>query len=310
MTDSATNILVVGANGQLGRALCALNWPDNYRINGIDRLGLDITDTDAVARTIAEQNYAWVINAAAYTNVERAEEDAATAFAVNCDGARNVARICQDVGAAMIQLSTDYVFDGSKLQSYVEDDDVAPLNVYGESKAAGESAVRETLDRHLVIRTAWLVSQKAPNFVTTILRQIGLGNELRVVDDQVGSLTVADDLAAAIAAIIEKIQATPESSTHNIWGTYHCTNAGRASWYDIARHIVAETVASHSRETAVTPVTSDEYFSKARRPQNSTLNCHLLADRFDVGMRSWQAAATSLLRTMVGETPAQIGGRK
>jgi dTDP-4-dehydrorhamnose reductase len=217
-------LLVLGSGGQVGRELCRLAWPAGYTVAAHDRDRIDITRREAVVAAVARERPDFVINAAAYTAVDRAESEPDAAWAGNCTGPANLAAVCHDAGVPLIHLSTDYVFDGTKSDTYREDDPVNPLGVYGRSKEAGDRAVRSALLQHVIVRTAWVYSAHGNNFVKTMLR---LGAErpvLRVVADQTGSPTSAADIAAAIGAIVQQIAA---GNTN--WGT--CQKA------DIETHV-------------------------------------------------------------------------
>src|SRR5205814_5035520 len=188
-------LLVLGAAGQIGHELCRRVWPADYRIAGVDRAEVDITRQEAVADTLRQERPDIVINAAAYTAVDRAESEPDAAWAGNCAGPGYLAAACRSDGIPLIHISTDYVFDGSKKGPYREDDPVKPLGVYGHSKEAGDRAVREALAEHVILRTAWVYSAHGHNFVKTMLRVAAERPMLRVVADQIGSPTSAVDIA-------------------------------------------------------------------------------------------------------------------
>ncbi len=309
MTDPKTHVLIAGANGQLGLELQRQSWPSSVQIHACDRQALDITDGGSVARFIEQGRFGWVINAAAYTNVDAAEDDQEAAFAVNELGAQNLARACQVSGAALIHISTDYVFDGSQQTPYAEEDAVNPMGVYGASKLAGEVAIRDALQSHIILRTAWLVSAHGKNFVRTMIRLAGERDELRVVADQTGSPTAAGDLAAAIVNIITSLMVDGDPRFGPIWGTYHCSNSGAASWCDLAGHIVKTLEFNAKAKPIVTPVTTSEYPTPARRPQNSRLNCSKIGRTFGVNMRPWRVAVTEIIReqAIIGHGTGSVG---
>src|SRR5712691_12928846 len=222
-------LLVLGAGGQVGHELCRLAWPAGYRLAAVDRDGIDITQREKVFAAMARERPDIVINAAAYTAVDRAESEPDIAWASNCSGPANLAAACRDAVIPLIHLSTDYVFDGSKSGAYREDDPVEPLGVYGKSKEAGDQAVRGALAQHVILRTAWVYSAHGRNFVKTMLRLAGERPVLRVVADQVGSPTSAGDIAAAISTIVRQIEAG-----NTRWGTYHFAGAGAVTWHGFA----------------------------------------------------------------------------
>src|SRR5918998_2115401 len=211
-------VLVLGAGGQVGHELCRHSWPTDTTLVALARDGLDITRREAVFTTIAGERPDVVVNAAAYTAVDRAESERDAAWAANCTGPGHIAAACREAGIPLIHISTDYVFDGTRSGPYREDDPVNPLGVYGASKEGGERAVREGLREHVILRTAWIYSAHGHNFVKTMLRLAGQRPVLRVVADQTGSPTRAADLAGAIAQIAQHI-----ANGNAAWGTYHFT---------------------------------------------------------------------------------------
>ncbi len=252
-------ILVIGSAGQLGHDLLKTLSPD-HDVTGVDIGEIDITDPDSVRGVIGRTGAAAAINCAAYTNVDGCESDSENAWAVNAGGAGNTARACAEAGARLIHISTDYVFDGSKGEPYLEDDPTAPLGEYGRGKLAGEEQVRRELpDGHLIVRTAWLFGSTGHNFVKTMLR---LGRErelLTVVDDQTGSPTYTGHLAAALKTLAETRLDRP--------GVYHMTNSGSCTWYGFA----AEIFRLAGIEVDLKPTTSEEFGSPTPRPAYSVL---------------------------------------
>lgn len=251
-------ILVIGAAGQLGHDLLKALTPD-HETTGVDIDEVDITDAASASDVIRANSPGLVINSAAYTNVDGCETETELAWAVNATGAGNVAGACGDVGAALVHISTDYVFDGTKGEPYLEDDPTSPLGEYGRSKLAGEEEVRAALDRHLIVRTAWLFGTHGGNFVKTMIR---LGRErdlLKVVNDQTGSPTYAGHLAAALKELAETRLDQP--------GIYHMTNSGQCTWFDFAAEIFRLT----GIEADLEPTTTGEFGSPAPRPAFSVL---------------------------------------
>lgn len=286
-------LLVTGANGQVGHALVRQG---GAAVVGRDRAALDVTDREAVRRAVQEHAPDLVVNAAAYTAVDRAEAEEETAFAVNRDGPAHLADACAEAGIPLIHLSTDYVFDGAKGAPYVEEDDTAPLGVYGLSKEAGEEAVRERLGRHVILRTSWVFGDHGQNFVRTILR---LGRErdvLRVVADQRGNPTAAADIARAVLEIAERIVGGEEAS----WGTFHFAGQPATTWHGFAEAILAE--ARHQgpvRAERVEPIPTSAYPTLAPRPVDSRLDGSKLATVWGIDAPPWRPALRAVVSSFL-----------
>ncbi len=289
-------VLVSGANGQLGQELMELGQNASVHLFAADLPELDITRPSSVADAMAQSTPDLLVNAAAYTHVDGAESDRQAAFAVNRDGPANLAAACADAGIPLIHISTDYVFDGLKNTSYVETDPVSPVGVYAQSKAEGEARVRELSPRHVILRTAWLYSPFGHNFVKTMLRLGKERNELKVVADQFGTPTSARDLADAILRIATLIQ----TDGRTLWGTYHCTGRGVASWYDFAREIFS-IASSHGlfEPPRVMPITTAEYPTPARRPPYSALDCALIRQKMGIECPPWQESLKTVIDRIV-----------
>ena len=271
-------ILVVGANGMLGRDLMALLGD---RAEGVDIGEIDITSLESVLAVVGARKPEVVINCAAYTDVDGCESNTETAMAVNGEGVGYLAMACRDVGALLVQVSTDYVFDGGKGTPYVEDDAPRPLSVYGESKLAGEMNAAFTPE-YLIVRTQWLYGLHGKNFVETMLRLGAEKDELTVVDDQIGSPTWTVDLARAIIALIDS----------GCRGIYHAANAEFCSWNDFARAIFEEA----GLAVSVKPMTTAELNRPARRPLYSTLECGKLAADTGFQPQPWRSALRDYLK--------------
>jgi dTDP-4-dehydrorhamnose reductase len=237
-----------------------------------------------------------IINAAAYTKVDQAESEPSAAFAVNGDGPAHLADVCYALGIAMIHVSTDFVFDGHKGSPYREDDPPAPLSVYGQSKLAGEEAVRERLDRHVMIRTAWLYAVYGHNFVKTILRLAAEKETLRVVNDQHGCPTLASDLAQAILTIAGRIH-RPQAA---VWGTYHYCGQGATTWYGFAQAIVqfARQFMPLKVQT-LEAIPTTQYPTPARRPANSVLDCSKIETAFGISTQPWKQRLEATLPAII-----------
>lgn len=287
-------VLVPGAGGQVGRELAARGGAGADSWIALPREALDITDPASIERAIAEHEPNLVINAAAYTAVDRAESEAAQAFAVNRDGAGHLARACRRAGIPLIHISTDYVFSGAPRTgaAHREDDPVAPRSVYGRSKWEGEEAVRVELPEHAIVRVSWVFGPHGRNFVKTMLRLARAEDEMRVVDDQRGCPTAASDIAGALATLAGRIARDGGIP----WGTYHYCGSPATTWYGFAEAILA---AARKREClkvrALVPIPAAEYPTAAPRPADSTLDCTRIAGTFGIRSPRW---ADALERTL------------
>ncbi|ACL60352.1 dTDP-4-dehydrorhamnose reductase [Methylobacterium nodulans] len=294
-------ILILGGGGQVGTELQLHAWPADVAIHAPAREALDITDETAVAAALTERSYAAVINTAAYTAVDKAESEIGAAWRLNALAPAYLAAATARAGIPLVQVSTDYVFDGTGAGAYLPEAPVQPTSVYGASKAAGELAVRTGNPRHAVVRTAWVVSPHRGNFVKTMLRLAGERDGLRVVDDQRGCPTAAADLAAALATIALRLAEDPAAPT----GTYHCVNAGATTWCGFARAIMAGAQARGARAVPVEPIPSSAFPTPARRPANSELSTASLTRDFGIVPRPWPAALDDILDRLIGPvTPA------
>jgi dTDP-4-dehydrorhamnose reductase len=247
-----------------------------------------------IQEVLEKEDVSVVINLAAYNAVDRAEEEVEKAFAVNRDGAGNLAGACRRRGLALIHFSTDYVFDGRKKRPYVEDDSVAPLGVYGQSKAAGEAEIRKVLEEHIIVRTSWLYGIHGKNFLKTIL---GLAKErevIRVVADQIGCPTATKDLAEVILTMIRARQGNQQ------WGTFHYSGFGETSWYGFAKEIVALAQRYASCRARVEPIVSEDYPTLARRPKYSVLDCSRTEKEFAVRSRPWKDSLSETMAALLG----------
>ncbi len=283
------NILVTGANGQLGCEMQRLGTvsPNNYIFTDVAEL--DVTDAGAVLRAAEQTRAEAIVNCAAYTNVERAEEDEATADRLNRLAPANLAAAAAATGATLIHISTDYVFDGTAHTPYTEQAPTAPLGVYGRTKLAGEQAVEASGCSYLILRTAWLYSAFGNNFLKTMLRLTAERESLNVVFDQIGTPTYAGDLALGIFSVIEGQQFRGHE------GLYHFSNEGVSSWYDFAVEIAA--AAGHDK-CRIEPCHTAEYPSKAPRPAYSVLDKSKFKTTFGIEIPHWRESMLYCLKTM------------
>lgn len=273
------NILITGANGQLGNEMRKLSAQsgDNYIFTDIAEL--DITDKDAVDRFVVLNNVDVIVNCAAYTNVEKAEDDEATADKINHRAAEILAQTAKKCDATLIHVSTDYVFDGRRNTPYTEDDTTTPLGAYGRTKLAGETAVAEAGCKYIIIRTAWLYSEFGNNFVKTMLRLTSERESVNVVSDQIGSPTYAGDLGSAIFDIIEHRKFEGNE------GTYHFTDEGVCSWYDLAHETAS---IAGNKGCIINPCRTWEYPTKVSRPNYSVLDKSKFKATFGVAIPYWR----------------------
>jgi dTDP-4-dehydrorhamnose reductase len=283
-------VLITGAGGQVATALIARS-PAGVELTNVARSELDIADHEQVRRVLTAVRPDAIINAAAYTAVDRAESEPERAREVNEIGPRNIAEIAATIGARVLHISTDFVFDGESSEPYAPEATTRPLGVYGKTKLAGELTVSSLLpDRSVVLRTAWVYAANGHNFVRTMLRLMKEKGGVRVVADQIGSPTAATSVAGAIWKIIERPQ---------IAGTLHWTDAGVASWYDFAVAIAEEAAALGMLTNAVTvaPIATSEYPTPARRPRFSVLDCRKTIVATGITVTHWRTN----LRGVLGE---------
>ncbi|MDY2930692.1 MAG: dTDP-4-dehydrorhamnose reductase [Muribaculaceae bacterium] len=273
---NSKKILITGAHGQLGSALSSLLQSTPYNVVCTDYDSLDITNSEAVESFIGEGKFDYIVNCAAYTQVDRAEEDADNADLLNHIAVANIANAALNCGGRVIHISTDYVFDGNHFVPYVESDEPAPRSVYGSTKLAGERDLFDIAPDSIVVRTAWLYSATGNNFVKTMLRLGKEKDSIRVVYDQIGSPTYAPDLASAILTIIESETWVP--------GVYHFTNEGVISWYDFAKAIFRIS----GVHCEVSPILSSEYKTLAVRPHYSVLDKSKIKSVFGVNIPYWE----------------------
>ena len=289
-------VLVTGTQGQVGWELERALQPVGEVI-GLDRSRLDLADVHAVRESVLDLRPHWVVNPAAYTHVDQAEDDEARARAVNVDAVGALAVACAEIGATLVHYSTDYVFDGEKTGAYSEDDVPRPLGVYGHTKLLGEEAVRRSGCAHVVIRTSWVYSARGRNFLRTILKLAAERDELRIVDDQHGAPTSARFIADATAALLWRASAVPELSARLAAGEIlNVCCAGATTWFGFARHALAH--AALTRTPTLVPIPASAYSTKAKRPGNSVLSLQRLRRVWGIEAPSWQSAADLVLREL------------
>ncbi len=295
-------ILLTGKTGQLGSDLNRL-LPKLGEVIAPERNELDLREPEQIRRILRNANPQLVVNAAAYTAVDAAETDQATALAVNAEAPRLLALEAKKVGAMLVHFSTDYVFDGSTKAPYEETDTTNPINVYGKTKLAGEEAIRDSGAAHLIFRTAWIYATRGRNFLLTILRLATEREELKIVRDQIGAPTCAADIAAATAKILTNIYGRNDDAAFSkVSGTYHMTAAGETTWYDFTKAILEEArrapqnlpwLASATKGRPliarhVVPISTEEFRSPTRRPAYSVLSNARLKQVFGVTLPDWR----------------------
>lgn len=282
-----SRVLVVGKSGQLASALASVEAAQSWTY--LDRQALDLSHIDTIEEVLAAHDFDVLLNAAAYTAVDAAEDDSEMAEKVNAAAPGIMARHCQRKGAAFIHLSTDYVFGESLPHPFREVDEPQPTGVYGQTKYQGEEAVRIHCPRHLIVRTSWLYGARGHNFLRTMLHLGSARDRIQVVYDQVGTPTLVDDLAEAL---VQMAGAVLKGENH--FGTFHFGNEGVASWYDFAHAIFALS----EMTVQLDPVTSDAFPAKAQRPAYSVLSKQKIKDTFDIQTRHWRDALAACLKEM------------
>ena len=290
-------VLVTGANGQVGWELCRQAEEFGFVVLKTDYQELDITDAAAVAKFVAQEKPQIIINSAAYTAVDKAEEEQERAYAINALGPKNLAEAAHSAGIPLLHISTDYVFSGNKLTAYFEDDQPGPLGVYGETKLAGENYVQATLAQYVTLRTSWVFGIEGANFVKTMIRLGRERTELNVVADQKGNPTFAGDIAAALLKIAKRY----ESGQPITWGTYHFSGRGTTTWHGFAEAIFNEAISQGvlANRPRVNAITTAQYPTPAQRPINSELNCDRFIQTFpEIGQIDWQIGLSKLIESL------------
>jgi dTDP-4-dehydrorhamnose reductase len=292
-------ILVAGKTGQLARCLAKEAHGRGLALVALGRPALDITDAGSIATAVAAHDPRAIVNAAAYTAVDKAEAEPDLAMAVNRDGAGALAAAAAQRGIPFIHASTDYVFDGRKEAPYREEDDPSPLGAYGRSKLAGEAAVRAACPAAVILRTSWVYSPYGQNFVTTMLRLAETRDAVRVVDDQHGAPTAAADLAGAILDLVERL-GFGRAGDRGTASVYHLAAAGGTTWHGFAAAIFAGWARRGHRVPRLEPITTAQYPTPARRPANSRLDCSKIAGAFGLRLPPWETSLERCLDELAG----------
>ena len=279
------NVLVTGSNGQLANCIkdrAKQQKGLHFIYTDYQELNIcNLNDVEAFFKT--NQKIDYCINCAAYTAVDKAETEVEKAFEINAKGAKNLALVCNEQGAVLIHVSTDFVFDGDKTEPYTETDIPKPISVYGASKLQGEVEIQKTLKKHFIIRTSWLYSEHGANFMKTMLRLAETRDEISVVSDQIGTPTYAGDLAEVILNII--------SANNSKFGVYHYCNEGVSSWYDFAKEIFE----LHNLSVRLIPILSNQYPTAAKRPKNSALDTERTKEVFNIQPLKWKISLKKLI---------------
>jgi dTDP-4-dehydrorhamnose reductase len=285
-------ILLIGGNGQIGWELQRTLSPLGEVIVPC-REQLDLTLPKALRETILHIKPDWIVNAGAYTAVDRAEQERDLTFAVNAEAPQILAEISAELGVALIHYSTDYVFDGAGTVPFDEDSPIRPLNVYGTSKAAGDLAIQKIHSKHLIFRTSWVYGQRGTNFFLTMQRLMRERNELHIINDQIGAPTWSRHIAEATALVMtQTISTTREFDRSKLWGTYHLTNRGETSWFGFACAILK--AMRLEKKLHLISIPSSDYPSRALRPLNSRLSHGKLEKVFGVKLPDWQVALSQV----------------
>lgn len=282
-------ILMTGGHGQIAYEVTRMAIEKKYSIFAPSRQELDITDRDVVINTVKHFQPDIVINTAAYTKVDLAEKESEYAYAVNREGAKNIAIACSKIKCPLLHLSTDYVFDGKQTRPYLEVDPVAPLNIYGTSKWQGEEAVRTHGEQHIILRVSGVFGTQGVNFVKTILRLARDSEELRIVADQMICPTPAKAIAETLLKML----------TFSKWGTYHYCSAAAVTWYDFAKHIIQHAQScSVLRVKSIVAISSVDYPTLAQRPLYSVLNCTKLEKSAGIQCPNWEEGLKDVITTL------------
>jgi dTDP-4-dehydrorhamnose reductase len=290
-------IAVTGSQGQVARSLSERAKERGMDVVALARPQFDLTEPETIGTSLTAAAPDVVVNAAAYTAVDKAESEEALAHMINCSGAAMVADAANRLAIPVIHLSTDYVFDGGLDRPFREDDPTGPLNAYGRSKLAGEEAVRAANARHVILRTSWVYSPFGANFVRTMLRLGETRAAVSVVADQIGQPTCALDIADAILDICDVLKTRPVNDHH--FGLFHLAGSGATNWADFAKAIFAE-AARHGRPgVSVAPIATSQYPTPARRPANSRLDTQKLANIYGIELPQWRSSLSLVIERLL-----------
>lgn len=296
-------ILLVGANGQVGREIQDLCEKNNITCIALGREQLDISNAQAIEEKLAAHISAatYLVNAAAYTAVDKAEDEIKSCYQVNCEAVANLAHFAKKHNVPLIHISTDYVFAGEKDSAYVETDIPAPKGVYGASKLEGEMTLQEILPQHIILRVSWVFGQYGKNFVKTILRLAGEQEKLRIVADQHGNPTGAAHIAEVILTIVQRLEGRCATQNNQpSWGTYHYCDAPSTTWFNFTQSIVE--IGQRIKPLKVKeiqPITTLEFPTKAARPMNSQLNCDKITKVFGIKQFLWQTELEQVIKKVL-----------
>lgn len=281
-------ILLFGKVGQVGyelhRSLAPLG-----KVIALNRQQLDLTDTSAIKQSIQHYRPDWIVNAAAYTAVDKAETELALAMQINGIAPEVMANAAKDIGCGLLHYSTDYVFDGSKASSWLETDIASPINAYGQSKLVGEEAIQASGCQHLIIRTSWVYDVRGQNFLNTMLRLAESKQKLNIVNDQIGAPTWSRHIADSTGHLLR--MATPQND-----GIYHLTATGQTSWFGFAQAIFEQSSEMGLKVPTVNPVATKDYPTPARRPETSVLNCQKIYRSFGLRLPDWQSTLAMVMQ--------------
>jgi len=290
------NILITGASGQVGRELTEYLNLLQFNATGLSRTQMDITDIDSVEKAIKIYQPQFIINPAAYTNVDGAEKDVDSAYKINMDGPANISALCENYGIPLIHISTDYVFDGNKKTPYFESDTPNPIGEYSKSKYEGELAVRENMDNYIILRISWVFGKYGKNYVKSALNWAKTQDLLNIVDDQIGSPTFVTHLCDAIFVLLQKYF----SENTLKWGLYHYCGSPPVTRYDFTKIIIEQGIkwGFIEKSPKLNPVPSTFFSTPAKRPQNSAMDSSLIKEVFGISQKKWSEGIKDIIEVL------------